>query len=789
MSRALAILILLGLLWPGPATAETRPPIPRDRPSLSAPAGPVVGDHLWSDEFGLPICDGSIAAAVRYGDDLIVCGSFHQIGGVAAENIARWDGAAWHPLGSGIDRWATAMVVYQGRVFVAGLFQWVNGVFSPHLAAWDGKAWSAIGTFSSPYLCCYGITALAVYQGDLVAAGDYPYSSPVRGLARWDGSRWSLFGQGVQGTVQCLAVHGDSLYVGGYFTEAGSDTALNVAVWDGSRWSHLGSGLSGSGVRALALYRDHLIAGGDFYDSNYEGYHSVAEWDGSTWSSISTSGGVQSMVVHDDRLTVASYYVQSWDGNAWTYDYSAWGSLLYADGADLLVMGGGARHVGTGEIAGLGIVRWDGNDWSGFEPWTRRMHGLASSYWIGSVDCLASFQGDLVAGGSIGVAGTGQGWQDVGPINRWDGTAWTRMPFEWFQGGNPTALLAETDTLYAAGSFSSYENGYPRTGGLMRWAENHWALLDSAFFGATCIVRYDGELVVGTQGFSESMPGGVYAWNGERWRVLGITTGEGVRSLAVHDGRLVAAGLYQSIGNAIANGIAAWNGTEWTPMDGPGTPRYPTGVAEFRGHLYVTSWSSPLRRWEGSSWKTIEGLSGGGDCMGIAGGNLYLGGSFSLSKDAFTMVMWNGFTWSPLGSGTNGYVHAFQEHDGALFVGGNFSMAGSKSSFAVARWNGVGPARGAPKARLSSPYPNPFFLTGTDLSFDLPEAGFVRVAVYDARGREIIVLRDEDWMSGKVLLHWDGRDSAGQHVASGIYFVKASDSHGNTASRKVVRLK
>src|SRR5687767_8451604 len=101
-------------------------------------------DEVWADEFGLPSADGFFTCAVRFGDDIIVGGSFQQIGGIQVNNIARWDGSLWHPLGEGVDRGVRCLAVYNGRLYAGGWLSCTDGQSSPWLAEWDGVAWSSI---------------------------------------------------------------------------------------------------------------------------------------------------------------------------------------------------------------------------------------------------------------------------------------------------------------------------------------------------------------------------------------------------------------------------------------------------------------------------------------------------------------------------------------------------------------------------------------------------------------------------------------------------------------------
>ncbi|MCP4546638.1 MAG: hypothetical protein GY835_09265, partial [bacterium] len=70
---------------------------------------------------------------------------------------------------------------------------------------------------------------------------------------------------------------------------------------------------------------------------------------------------------------------------------------------------------------------------------------------------------------------------------------------------------------------------------------------------------------------------------------------------------------------------------------------------------------------------------------------------------------------------------------------------------------------------MTQNFPNPFN-PKTRISFDLPEAQNVRLSVFAPDGRCIITLVNEAVAAGHHSVTWNGRDSAGQSVASGVYF-------------------
>jgi len=71
--------------------------------------------------------------------------------------------------------------------------------------------------------------------------------------------------------------------------------------------------------------------------------------------------------------------------------------------------------------------------------------------------------------------------------------------------------------------------------------------------------------------------------------------------------------------------------------------------------------------------------------------------------------------------------------------------------------------------KVNQNYPNPFN-PSTTISFSLPVANKVSVRIYDVQGKEIRTLIDNSLMSkGSHSVVWDGRDSHGINVASGVY--------------------
>jgi spore coat protein A len=88
---------------------------------------------------------------------------------------------------------------------------------------------------------------------------------------------------------------------------------------------------------------------------------------------------------------------------------------------------------------------------------------------------------------------------------------------------------------------------------------------------------------------------------------------------------------------------------------------------------------------------------------------------------------------------------------------------------------------------LRAVQPNPFQAT-TFVHYDLPWSQPVRVVVYDVSGRRVRTMIDGPVDAGRHVETWNGQDSAGRPVASGVYFIRM-DTRGYSATQKVVRIR
>ena len=159
-------------------------------------------------------------------------------------------------------------------------------------------------------------------------------------------------------------------------------------------------------------------------------------------------------------------------------------------------------------------------------------------------------------------------------------------------------------------------------------------------------------------------------------------------------------GDFGAAGGVPAHNIAKWDGNAWSPVatgiNGSisalaviGTNLYAGGAFNWIGGVRANS----VAKWDGRAWSALgSGVSAYVDVLALAvsGTNLYAGGNFKVAGrvSAKYNAGWDGSTWSALGSGMDNVVEALvADEAGHLFVGGAFSMAGTKISPNIAQAN------------------------------------------------------------------------------------------------------
>ena len=243
-----------------------------------------------------PSSNGSVNALIEYKGELFATGSFQKAGNITAANIARWNGTAWAPVGTGLNGAANAVCIYKDELYVAGGFKTAGGIPAKYIAKWDGKKWSAVGDIPT-----YDITALVVYKGDLYAAGAFSEEENIQAnVFRWDGKKWLPLKTKHCNDVFALAVYKDELYAGGSFLQ---NQNARIMKWNGKSWTDAGVQLNGA-VSCFAIHNEKLYAGGYFSRLNNSPASFVVNFDGKNWGP--SASGLDGTIPHHWLSTLAA---------------------------------------------------------------------------------------------------------------------------------------------------------------------------------------------------------------------------------------------------------------------------------------------------------------------------------------------------------------------------------------------------------------------------------------------------------------------------------------------------
>lgn len=219
--------------------------------------------------------------------DLYVIGTFTQIGGVAANRIAKWNGITWSALGSGISNEVTCITGdNSGNIYVGGFFSSAGGINCYLIARWDG-AWHQMGAYSGfsagggAHVKCL---AFDNNKNILYVGGNFTSTEGASDICSYDPTTntFSAIGSGLNADVYDLHISPSSgiLYAGGGFTASGSTPVLYMAKLNGNIWEPL-QGCPG-GVLAFGISSDehiYSVIGTSFIYP----YKVLYLWNGSSW--------------------------------------------------------------------------------------------------------------------------------------------------------------------------------------------------------------------------------------------------------------------------------------------------------------------------------------------------------------------------------------------------------------------------------------------------------------------------------------------------------------------------
>jgi hypothetical protein len=149
--------------------------------------------------------------------------------------------------------------------------------------------------------------------------------------------------------------------------------------------------------------------------------------------------------------------------------------------------------------------------------------------------------------------------------------------------------------------------------------------------------------------------------------------------------------------------------------------------------------------------------------------------------DAVTGV----FDWTPTYLQAGVYTVTFIATDYGAPAFADTEQTGITVTNVVSVGNGEEGTLPPPAQYLAQNYPNPF-ASSTTLSYSLRARKPVSLAIYDIRGAMVRELVHETVGSGVHRVVWDGRDSRGRDVGSGIYFCRLEEGEFTETKRMVL---
>ncbi len=141
------------------------------------------GLTMLNADFG-KVTSGIVNAVAVNGDDVYVGGNFDHAGGINAHGIAMWNGKTWSSLGNVFDTsgvgetQVSALTISKNRVYAGGWFS-ISPVNALGIAKWDGAKWSSLGTGISSSFSSLGALALCNSGDNIYVGGEFITASGI----------------------------------------------------------------------------------------------------------------------------------------------------------------------------------------------------------------------------------------------------------------------------------------------------------------------------------------------------------------------------------------------------------------------------------------------------------------------------------------------------------------------------------------------------------------------------------------------------------------------------------
>jgi hypothetical protein len=533
---------------------------------------------------------------------------------------------------------------------------------------------------------------------------------------------------GADGVVNVLTTWNGDLVVGGSFAALGPQPAARVAVRVLGAWEPLGSGPIGEDVYDLAVYQGDLIAlcrGTEYLETT------VSRWNGDTWEQLGAAlpAGTKVLTIFHDQLHAGSLV---WDGAGWTELFTTNGWIFATTVWNDLLIAGGAFDSAAGQATGH-VLAWDGNELVNlYGGQTENVEAVA--VWRDELYIARTCLTDMAFDAGVQVWRDGS-WNDVPElgsihyfkpmhdlhatadrlyvcgddhppiiqnrdrwaysfVNSWDGASGA-VVFEADGYHQFREIMTTDDDLYIGGIFSTI--GEPPASNIVRLESGNPQPVCPPGLGADATVRHlcpgAGGLAVG--GYFTSAAGmvaqGVILHDGDAWHSRSLALGEPddpqrlPLAMTWHLGKLSA----QVSGHASVS-MAYWDVDHWEIPDPWGWLPEVRELVSWRG-LLLGRTSALLYDYSGYTEPEVYLELPAGCTIGamlVEGADLVIGGDFE-SLDGVTLNnlgVWNGETWTALGTGLPGPVCHLTRWQGDLLAAYELD---AEQNLGLAQWTGT----------------------------------------------------------------------------------------------------
>jgi hypothetical protein len=550
----------------------------------------------WQDVTPGGISGAAAAIAVQPGG-FCVAGSFDSIDNVAAENAACWNGSAWSALGAGLPGGVAVLARASGGTWYAGgtitfIVDPMTGEYEAGIARLTGGTWQALaGGIDNGFI--NEVRAIAFDGADVLVGGHFQTAGfndvPASHLARFaNPGGWSEVGGGLANDVGVflpsivgggdLAIATDgTLWVGGLFTRAGGEPAVNLTritpagVAEAVVGPHTVLGVGGF-VDALALDGSRVIAGGGFAFAGRTPAANLGALEANVWSEL--GGGVRGIVRDVERRASGAIAIAGeleiegepaayaeWDGAQWRMPggrVDGVGFTIAEAGDGTLWLGGDLFTASGGAVSNA--IRLTG------DTWTR------AGDFDGRVSAIAIDGDDVIVGGTFT---TVDAMPLAGLAVRSGSGAWAALG-----AGGLGGELSYVNAIAVSPALGVIVGGqFPSVGGvtaedLARWDGTAWRDLGAGFvtddFGFVSALLPYGHGVFVAGGFPTA--GGAAGsrnlgwYDGAAWHALETGLADLAEAMVVFDDVLYVGGPFTAAGDYPASGMAAWDFRAQTPI-------------------------------------------------------------------------------------------------------------------------------------------------------------------------------------------------------------------------------